>query len=113
MSAFGWSYPPGCNGTPFDDMDEVCQVCGETETRCVCPTCRQCDERGNPECYHELATTRWIGTRFHVPPHRHLTATQLRHRHAAEKKAAEQQRWEDAQAELYGTEDPLPDDLYD
>ena len=30
MSIFGWSYPPGCSGTPYDDAadDDVCAWCG-------------------------------------------------------------------------------------
>lgn len=27
MSMFGWSYPPGCSGTPYDDDD----MCPESE----------------------------------------------------------------------------------
>ena len=31
MSIFGWSYPPGCSGTPFDEdfEDDVCAWCGQ------------------------------------------------------------------------------------
>lgn len=30
MSIFGWSYPAGCNSTPYDDFGpEVCPVCGK------------------------------------------------------------------------------------
>jgi hypothetical protein len=30
VSIFGWSYPPGCSGTPYDDApdDNVCAWCG-------------------------------------------------------------------------------------
>jgi hypothetical protein len=38
MSIFGWSYPPGCSGTPYDEdkfgavSDAVteCELCGQT-----------------------------------------------------------------------------------
>ena len=44
MSKFGWSYPPGCNGTPYDDYPpEECHVCKKEldETQdCFCsPEC--------------------------------------------------------------------------
>lgn len=29
MGIFGWSYPPGCSGTPWDD-------CDYDETKCLC-----------------------------------------------------------------------------
>lgn len=31
MGIFGWSYPPGCSGTPFDDVpdDSECAYCGQ------------------------------------------------------------------------------------
>lgn len=57
MSIFGWSYPPGCNGTPYDE-DYPCEVCGGYDTiggkgknQCVCPECKVCGEVGNPDCY--------------------------------------------------------------
>lgn len=49
MSIFGWSYPPGCNGTPFD-MDYPCEICQEFEDKCECPECPQCGEIGNLKC---------------------------------------------------------------
>ena len=49
---FGWSYPPGCNGTPFDE-DCQCQVCGQFEDDCICPECATCGDNGNPSCYEE------------------------------------------------------------
>lgn len=34
---FGWSLPPGCSGTPFDDV--------------LPPCCEECEEEGNdPNC---------------------------------------------------------------
>jgi hypothetical protein len=31
MGTFGWSYPPGCSGTPYDDCpdDSCCVFCEE------------------------------------------------------------------------------------
>ena len=59
MGMFGWSYPPGCSGTPFDD-EGPCEVCGGYDTyhgegpnQCVCPECPECGDVGNPDCYTE------------------------------------------------------------
>lgn len=51
---FGWSYPPGCSGPPYDDRP--CEVCfldpGSTGPHgCICPECEVCGETGNPDCY--------------------------------------------------------------
>lgn len=62
MGIFGWSYPPGCNGTPFDEPDPPCEVCGgfdlltkEKERpgrmRCICPECPVCGQSGDRKCY--------------------------------------------------------------
>ncbi len=58
MSKFGWSYPPGCSGTPFDE-DAPCECCGLMPDHCICPECPECGECGNPKCYegHGLART--------------------------------------------------------
>jgi hypothetical protein len=34
MGVFGWSYPAGCSGTPWDEPDypEECPVCGNPNT---------------------------------------------------------------------------------
>ena len=65
MGTFGSSYPPGCNGTPYDDPIR-CEVCGGLDTingkgenQCVCPECKVCGEVGNPDCYkeHEMELT--------------------------------------------------------
>jgi hypothetical protein len=57
MGKFGWSYPPGCTGTPYDE-DIWCEVCGgnpdiepDKEGGCICPECPVCGEAGNPDCY--------------------------------------------------------------
>jgi len=57
MGIFGWSYPPGCSGTPYDE-DYPCEVCGGFDTvrgegpnQCVCPECPECGDVGNPDCY--------------------------------------------------------------
>jgi len=60
MGIFGSSYPPGCNGTPWDE-DVPCDVCGGwdiyprqvTATRkvCICEECPECGEKGDPACY--------------------------------------------------------------
>lgn len=52
MGKFGWSYPPGCSGTPFDE-DYPCEVCGREVGQCVCPECPVCGEQGNPDCYEQ------------------------------------------------------------
>jgi len=51
MSKFGWSYPPGCSGTPFDEPDPPCDICGRDTDECICPPCKSCEEIGNPSCY--------------------------------------------------------------
>lgn len=53
MGKFGWSYPPGCNGTPWD-QDYPCEVCGQGTDDCICPECPTCGEVGNPNCYKEV-----------------------------------------------------------
>ena len=41
MSIFGWSYPAGCSGTPYDDdRPETCPQCGAANS----------DESGAPVC---------------------------------------------------------------
>jgi len=50
MGIFGWSYPPGCSSTPYDE-DYPCDVCGEFEDTCICPECTQCGSIGDPKCY--------------------------------------------------------------
>lgn len=52
MSKFGWSYPPGCNGTPYDE-DHPCDVCGYEAGACICPECPVCGSAGDPLCYKE------------------------------------------------------------
>ena len=47
---FGWSYPAGCTGTPYDE-DPPCEVCGkEPDHDCECPEC-ECGMVGDPDCY--------------------------------------------------------------
>jgi hypothetical protein len=52
MSAFGWSYPPGCSGPP-DDGPCICEVCNGDVDRdeCICPECPTCGTHGDPDCY--------------------------------------------------------------
>lgn len=50
MSIFGWSYPPGCSGTPYDEPC-YCEMCGRDADDCICPECLVCGEHGNPDCY--------------------------------------------------------------
>lgn len=52
MGIFGWSYPPGCNGTPYDE-NHPCDVCGNIEDDCICPECPVCGDFGNSACYIE------------------------------------------------------------
>jgi hypothetical protein len=47
---FGWSYPPGCGGLPWDD-DQPCEVCGKDVEACICPECPTCGTHGDPQCY--------------------------------------------------------------
>lgn len=59
MSKFGWSYPPGCSGTPFDEPDPPCTMCGKAVDDCICPECPECQSVGDPQCYltHGLVRT--------------------------------------------------------
>ena len=61
MGIFGWDYPPGCSGTPFDDP-RFCDVCGKdaesSRDGCICHECPECGEVGRPECYEEHGMTR-------------------------------------------------------
>jgi len=50
MSIFGWSYPPGCHGTPYDE-DYPCEVCSKYESECKCIECPKCGEVGRLDCY--------------------------------------------------------------
>lgn len=52
MGIFGWSYPAGCHGTPYDE-DQQCEICGWEAGSCICPECPECGEQGNPTCYKE------------------------------------------------------------
>lgn len=52
MSKFGWSYPAGCTGTPYDE-DPPCDVCGADSYDCDCPECPMCSSVGDPKCYAE------------------------------------------------------------
>lgn len=58
MSKFGWSYPPGCSGTPYDE-DPPCEVCGLDpcggENGCQCPECPDCGTAGIVTCYEDHA----------------------------------------------------------
>jgi hypothetical protein len=54
MGMFGWSYPPGCSGSPYDGLD-YCEVCGNSVDDCVCPKCPICHEYGDPACYDETS----------------------------------------------------------
>jgi hypothetical protein len=52
MANFGWSYPPGCTGTPFDE-DYPCEICGQFDDKCCCPICWLCGSVGDIFCYKE------------------------------------------------------------
>jgi hypothetical protein len=83
MSIFGWDYPPGCSGTPFDDI-VLCEICGgdpdskEPDYKCVCPECPVCGEIGRKECYveHELQNTEEQLKRIEAMP-RDFSKTEL------------------------------------
>lgn len=62
MGIFGWSYPPGCSGTPFDN-DIICDVCGMSDTDCICPECPECGDVGNPACYESHGLVRSLAQR--------------------------------------------------
>ena len=36
-SMFGWDYPPGVSSLPWDE-DYPCDVCGQYENNCICPS---------------------------------------------------------------------------
>lgn len=50
MPNFGWDYPPGCSGTPYDEPD-YCQICAQDVDNCICPECPVCGQAGDPDCY--------------------------------------------------------------
>jgi hypothetical protein len=52
MGKFGWSYPPGCSGPPYD-YEGPCEVCGKSVDDCTCPECPVCSDIGNPDCYEK------------------------------------------------------------
>jgi len=49
-NVFGWHYPPGCSGPP-DIYDMPCALCLESEDRCCCPECPECQAVGDYNCY--------------------------------------------------------------
>lgn len=53
MSKFGYSYPPGCSGTPADDPDPPCEVCGSDPSSCQCQECPVCGVAGRLQCESE------------------------------------------------------------
>ena len=57
MGIFGWSYSPGCNGTPYD-YEDLCEVCGNIYDECICPMCPKCESIGDPDCYPEHGLVR-------------------------------------------------------
>jgi hypothetical protein len=59
VGIFGWSYPAGCSGPPYDDIPELCEVCGLNPDRCTCPECPVCGMVGDPDCQadHGLVVT--------------------------------------------------------
>ena len=53
MSKFGYSYPPGAENdplAPYNEVDEMCVVCGNDLAYCQCTKCPKCGEIGNPKC---------------------------------------------------------------
>jgi hypothetical protein len=57
MGIFGYSMPPGCNSTPYDD-EYPCEVCGRFADDCICPECRECEVIGAPKCYEQHGMVR-------------------------------------------------------
>lgn len=60
MGIFGWSYPPGCTGTPYDDVFGECEVCGKDVDDCICPECPRCETVGDPRCYQNHGMIRTL-----------------------------------------------------
>lgn len=56
MGIFGWSYPPGCSGTPYDE-DPPCAACGLDPDQCECPICPECGELIPPLTIQQHAET--------------------------------------------------------
>lgn len=54
MGKFGWSYPAGCSGTPYDEFPP-CEVCGRDPDDCLCPECPTCGTAGLLTCYRDHA----------------------------------------------------------
>lgn len=51
---FGWDYPPGAASdpaAPYNQVDPPCAVCGQFESKCICPACPVCGAVGDPNCY--------------------------------------------------------------
>lgn len=68
MGIFGWSYPPGCSGPPWDE-DYPCEVCGEFPDDCICPECPVCNTHGDPACYIDHGLRRTEGQKFNLEVH--------------------------------------------
>lgn len=49
MSGFQ-CYDQWKTASPYDDVDEACEVCHQDPAICECPECPECSEHGNPKC---------------------------------------------------------------
>lgn len=69
MTKFGWDYPPGCHGTPWDEPDPPCEICGEDPYDCICPECPVCHTHGDPRCYLDHGLRRSEEQKFNLEVH--------------------------------------------
>lgn len=90
MSKFGWSYPAGCSGTPFDEPDPPCCICGRDVDDCICPECQECGETGRLKCY-ETGGCSGNGPRMVRSAVQIASLREAEARWAADAKALEQQ----------------------
>ena len=52
-SVYGWHYPPGAEhdpNAPWNQKENVCEVCKNYSESCDCPECPNCGEVGDPAC---------------------------------------------------------------
>lgn len=97
MANFGWSYPAGCSGTPYDAPDPPCEVCMVDVDSCVCLECVTCHSQGDPKCYTEHGMKH---TKLQLRYRAHARIAQLEEEIRTEKMFLEELDMEDAAAHL-------------